>query len=444
MAPDPANRVIGLTGAGNEGEALLVGARVGYELTDATTIYGAAQTATDETGAYQQNDLVSLGVNTRLNDTFAVSLEASDGDRGSALTTGVDYSTMHGLNFNLSGGVGPGAISQFSTSYSVADGHDLYGSYAVDPDRTDGERNLLTLGQRRSLGNRFGIFTESQFGKDDRYAGVGHVFGLDFDGIEDWRISGSIHMGENDNGALGFERTAVSLGAYRQTEDLKFASRLEIREDEGSSLHTRQYVTSNSFTKIVDASRRWLGNLDLSWTDDEQNGGREAGFAEFDIGYAYRPVNIDDLNLVAKYGYLYDLPTEGQATARPDERSHLLSVDAVYAINAHWEIGGKFALRHGERRDARDDGSWREFGLRLAAVNARFHVNRKWDALAEYRWLSDTDGDSTRSGALLGLYRHLGDQFKVGVGYNFTDFDDDLRNDGYNNRGWFLDMIGKY
>jgi len=444
LASDPVNRVVGLTPGGSEGEAVLVGARVGYELTDATTIYGAAQTATDETGAYQENDLVSLGVNTRLNDTFGVSLEASDGDRGSALTTGVDYSTGHGLNFNLSGGVGPGAISQFATSYSVADGHALYGSYAVDPDRTYGQRNLLTLGQRRALGNRFGVFSESQFGKDDRYAGVGHVFGLDFDGIEDWRISGSIHVSENDNGVLGFERTAASLGAYRQTEDLKFASRIEIREDEGDGLHTRQYVTTNSFTKIVDASRRWLGNLNISWTDDEQNSGREAGFAEFELGYAHRPIDNDRVNLIAKYGFLYDLPTEGQATARPDERSHLVSLDAIYAVNARWEIGGKFAFRRGERRASRDSGPWHEFGLRLTAVNVRYHMNRKWDALAEYRWLSDTDGDSTRSGALLGLYRHLGDQFKVGVGYNFTDYDDDLRNDGYDNRGWFLDLIGKY
>ena len=59
-------------------------------------------------------------------------------------------------------------------------------------------------------------------------------------------------------------------------------------------------------------------------------------------------------------------------------------------------------------------------------------------------WLPDIDGNSTRSGALLGGYYHLNEHFKVGVGYNFTDFDDDLREDGYENRGWFLDLIGKY
>ena len=152
----------------------------------------------------------------------------------------------------------------------------------------------------------------------------------------------------------------------------------------------------------------------------------------------------DRLNLIAKYSYLYDLPTEGQASTRPDERSHLVSIDAIYDLGGRWELGGKLAFKEGERRGTRGSGPWQEFGLRLTTVRARYHVNKTWDALAEYRWLSDVDGDSTREGVLLGLYRSLGDRFKAGVGYNFTDFDDDLRNDGYDNRGWFLDFVGKY
>ena len=36
------------------------------------------------------------------------------------------------------------------------------------------------------------------------------------------------------------------------------------------------------------------------------------------------------------------------------------------------------------------------------------------------------DLNEQRSGALLAVYRYVGDHFKVGVGYNFTDFSDDL------------------
>ena len=41
------------------------------------------------------------------------------------------------------------------------------------------------------------------------------------------------------------------------------------------------------------------------------------------------------------------------------------------------------------------------------------------------------------------MYRQFGDQLEMGVGYNFTDFSDDIRDASYNRRGWFIDLIGK-
>ena len=92
----------------------------------------------------------------------------------------------------------------------------------------------------------------------------------------------------------------------------------------------------------------------------------------------------------------------------------------------------------------RDSGPWIDFGPSLASIRARYHLTSELDGLAEYRWVADAESDSNRHGALLGIYKHLGDNFKIGVGYNFTDFDDRLRIDSYENHGWFLDFIGKY
>ncbi len=443
-AAGPFSQVSSLNVGAGDGEALLIGARVDYAISEDTTVYTKAQTVADNRGIYEQNNLVSMGVNTRSNGDMALSVEASDGHRGSALTAGLELAHGDGLNFNLSGGLGSGAINQFATRYSLAEGHELYGSYSVDPDRTEGERNLLTLGQRRDFGNHLAVFMESQFGKGDRYASVGHVFGLEFDGIDEWRFSGSLQASENNNMGRAFDRIAMSLGAYRERDDLKLSSRIEYREDDGVGVHSRQYLTSNSFTQHIDDSRRWIGQLNLSWTDDELNGGRDARFAEFDIGYAYRPIKNDRLNLLTKYSFLYDLPTEGQATSRPDERSHLLVFDGIYDVDVRWELAGKLAVKKGGRRTARDAGPWLDFGLRLASARARYHINKKYDGLVEYRWLSDIDGNNSRRGALLALYRQVGEHLKVGAGFNFTDFSDDLRLDGYNHRGWFVDFIAKY
>jgi len=434
----------GSNGATQDGEALLIGARLGYDLTEQTSIYAAGQTVADDRSDNQENDLFTLGINMRFNEEIAVSLEASDGDRGSALVGGFDYALDNGLNFQASGGVGSGAISQFATRYAIGEGHELYGSYAVDPDRTDLARNLLTLGQRRAFGNGIDLFAESQFGKDDQFASTGHVFGLEFEGKDDWRFNTSMQFSEIDNLGQAFERRAVSLGVYRNRGDFKLGSQIEYREDEGADVHSRQYVTTNSFSRTVDDSSRWLGLLNLSWTEDELNGGRDAQFVELDIAYAYRPTDNDKLNLISRYGFLYDLPTEGQATIRPDERSHLLSVEGIYDLQNRWELAAKLAIREGERRILRDAGPWKDFGLRMISARARYEVTRKWDALVEYRWLSDVDGKDNRHGALLALYRQVNDHMKIGVGFNFTDFNDELRTDSYENNGWFLDIVGMY
>ena len=47
-----------------------------------------------------------------------------------------------------------------------------------------------------------------------------------------------------------------------------------------------------------------------------------------------------------------------------------------------------------------------------------------------------------RSGALVAVYRYLGKHFKVGAGYNFTDFSDDLTDLSYDHQGVFINLIG--
>ena len=46
------------------------------------------------------------------------------------------------------------------------------------------------------------------------------------------------------------------------------------------------------------------------------------------------------------------------------------------------------------------------------------------------------------AGTLLTVSRYLGEHFKVGVGYNFTDFSDDLTDLDYDAKGFFLNLTG--
>ena len=54
-----------------------------------------------------------------------------------------------------------------------------------------------------------------------------------------------------------------------------------------------------------------------------------------------------------------------------------------------------------------------------------------------------TDAEDNRNGILAAIYRHFGNHLKVGVGYNFTEFSDDLTDLDFDSQGLFLNVIGK-
>jgi hypothetical protein len=78
----------------------------------------------------------------------------------------------------------------------------------------------------------------------------------------------------------------------------------------------------------------------------------------------------------------------------------------------------------------------------LYILRADWHVMHEWDAMIEGRMLDLPDAQDRRSGTLLGIYRHLGDNVKLGAGYNFSSFSDDLTDLTYDNRGIFINVIG--
>ena len=77
--------------------------------------------------------------------------------------------------------------------------------------------------------------------------------------------------------------------------------------------------------------------------------------------------------------------------------------------------------------------------LGVFRVDWRFRKN--WESLVEGRMLDLRDVSQRRSGALAAVYRYIGKNMKVGVGYNFTDFSDDLTDLRYNHKGVFVNLV---
>ncbi len=420
-----------------------------YAYDEQTGVYGAAQFVADKNDAYKDNDLVTLGAKRQVTDALAVLGEVSSGDRGNAVTLGGDYAVTRDLTVNLAAGFGDGATSQVGTSYTTAGGTELYGGYAVSTDRTDVEQRTFTMGQRKRFGNATQLFGEQQFATRDGDAGVGHVFGVDHDLGRNFTVSGSLQHSTFDTLRGDLERDAVTAGLRYRDRDLKAGTRLEYRRDrtpDGASEagDTTQWLTSNVLNWAQNPHLRWLIKLNLSRTMNDATGRLDAQFVEGDLGAAYRPAFNDRLNLLAKYSYLYDLASAGQSEPSPDERAHVLALEALYDLTRRWEVGGKLAWRRGETRLRRDGGPWFESGARLALIRGRYHFVKRWDGMVEYRWLQAEADDNLRQGALVGLYFHVNDNFRVGGGYNFTDYDDDLTRLDYKSRGWFIDFVGSF
>jgi len=432
--------------ARNSSKATLAGLGLRYKLNRETELYTSGQVVLSESGEYRDNAGFTLGASRQVSSRLALKGEVFHGDRGDAIILGGEYAVTPNSNISISAGFGKGAASQIGTNYVTASGLELYGSYAIDPDRTDSGANLFTFGTKRKFHNGLEIYSESQFGEGDEEQSIGRTYGLDYDLTDQWRLSASLQTNDVDLATGDIDRRAATLGARFKNDTIRFGTVLEYREDDDrtTDLDNQQWVTSNTIEWQKSESLRLIGKLDLSTTHSERNKNDEAKYAELDLGFAYRPAFDDRLNILGKYTFLYDLGTSGQEDTRPDERSHIFSLEGIYDVNQRWEVGAKYAHREGDVRLTRGSGEWFENGAHLAVIRTRYHFLHKWDALMEYRWLESETEDDERHGFLIAGYRHIANNFKIGAGYNFTDFDDDLRDQDYDSNGWFFDVVGKY
>jgi hypothetical protein len=167
------------------------------------------------------------------------------------------------------------------------------------------------------------------------------------------------------------------------------------------------------------------------------------------FGYAFRPVDNDRWNTVMKYTYFYNLPSSDQvssggAAADYIQLSHVLALDSQYDLNKRWTVGGKFAYRFGQLSADRANPEFFDSRGQLIALRADWHVVKKWDLTMEARMRTEIDAQDSRMGLLIGAYHHLGNNLKLGGGYNFSDFSDDLTNMDYSTQGLFINVIGKF
>ena len=440
---------------GDTDKALLAALEYRRALNDAWDAYLIVQAQVDGSEGEVGRDIATLGTRYAINDAWAVDAELSMGDGADGLSATLEYRRT--------------------------DRHTLYGTFSHSVDRTDdllsyenlnGFRdhagNNLALGSRWQVSDQTRVFNEAQIVESAGRSGLAHVFGLDFGGRRGWRYGVSLQKGDFA-GPEGFgNRSAVSGSVGYAGEAVNWSSRLEYREDTGA-LEATQYLTSNRVEWKLRDSFRVLGKLNYSQTEQDAarlNAGNlifgqsaaDARFAEASLGLAYRPTSHDRFNWLAKLTWLYDLGSFGQVgddasapgvanllqSQRTDQKSLVAAWEGVYRLTPKFDIGAKLARRGGQVRLGRADDAWIDSTATFYAARLSYELISKWDALVEYRVLDVPEAASRREGLLVGIDREIKRNFRLGVGYNFTDFSDNLTYLSYEFEGFFVNVVGKY
>jgi hypothetical protein len=395
-------------------------------------VYGLVQGTLDKDGTRRDNNRAGVGGHVALNDRVRVAAEASGGDGGLGAKVGADY--------------------------RVSDRSSLYLNYLLDSDRADtgyrGRVGTLAAGGKSRLSDSVSVFAEERYQTaDNGPSGLIHAFGLDLAANDRWTYGARFENGETREASTGdFERTAISLSAGYSFEKTRYSGVVEYRIEESNlaSLGERKsWLLKNTLGWQTSPDWRALVRFNLARSRADVAATVSGDYTELVLGMGYRPVSNDRLNALFKYTYLADEPSPGQRAAGGvastfAQRSHVLSADTIYDLMPKLSVGGKLGYRVGEIRDTALAGAdWFDSRAWLAVLRADWHVVHEWDAVGELRYLNVDAADDARSGALLGVYRHFNEYVKVGVGYNFTDFSDDLTQLDYESRGWFVNLLGK-
>ena len=409
-----------------------------YKTSERVSLHAFAQATLEHDESRARNNRFGVGGDFKLNDRLVVTGEVSGGDGGLGVNT--------------------------QATFARSDNSEFYLGYAVSADRTDtgfatqtqslANYGTLTFGAKTRYNDSLSVYGEERFGYGQNQTSLTHVYGLTFNPSEVWSFGANIENGQIEDDVNGaFDRTAFSLSAARATEGVRIASNLEGRFEDGvfagSSRDRTTWLMRNTLS--VDAGDNWemLGRFNFAISDSNQSDFLNADFVEGVIGAAYRPVFNDRLNGLLKYTYFEDLSPAQQISAGGTrglarQKSSIFSVDAIYDLTHKLSIGGKYGFRSGEVALDRTSNDFIKSDAHIGVVRFDLHVVKKWDLLAEGRMLSSSLADDKQYGALLGVYRHVGQNAKVGVGYNFSKFSDDLRDFDRDSDGFFLNVVGKF
>lgn len=406
--------------------------QVAYDSGDFWRTYVFAQDTVSKSAERESNGRLGTGGSYRVTDRFRVDVEMSDGD------------------------LGPGG--KLGTNYLYSERTNLYLNYSLENERTDnglrGRQGNLISGVKRRLSDSSSMYIEERYQDSNSLTGLTHSTGMNLTANDRWNFGASTDIGTLTDERTGAktDREAGGIRVGYGFDTVQLSSAVEYRVDktrqaDAARANRKTWLFRNNFKYQLTPDWRLIGKFNHAISDSSLGQFYDGGYTEGVLGYGYRPVDNDRLNALAKYTYFYNVPTTEQVTPQNTaaefiQKSHVAAIDATYDLTHRWSIGGKYAYRLGQVSIDRDSHQFFDNRAHLYIVRTDLEFGQHWEGLVEGRMLDMTDLNERRNGALVGVYRYLGDHVKMGVGYNFTDFSEDLTDLSFTHQGAFINVIG--
>ena len=408
-----------------------VALRATYTASDDLEVYAFGQATVSNEGGLSDNNRYGVGAAAQVSEKVAVSGEVSGGDTGTGAALRVTYA-------------------------ATAD-NEVYLGYTLDPTRTGAGSRLsdngtIVAGGRFRHSESISTYAENIYDMPGNQRSLTQAYGVTYTPTEAWTVAGSVEKGTVRDATSGdFDRTALSFGAaYAPNEDLSMRARLEYRTEDGAGTAQDRdtWGLSAGYANQVADDWRLLANVEALYSDSAEGNFRDGEYLRASLGYAYRPIDNERLNLLFRYTVLNDLPGEDQISANGNtdglhQRSQVLSVAGSYDLNDTFTLGGKLGYRKSEVAN-RGTTDFQDNTATLAALRLDWHVVNAWDISGEGRVLFSPETETTETGVLLGVYRQLNRNVKLGVGYEWGSVSDDETNLEYDGQGLFLNLVGKF
>ena len=482
----------------------VIQAEYAYRLGFAGLQLGYERTSSEDPrlGRTYRNDVVGAGVDVDLTRRFRL------GVRQEIIVNGNDPSIIRGSGGDTDTRLEDRFITAIEAGYRVVDDVELTAtqrfrysgesSALVGLRAAVGEDGDVYVQQRvNSERDNHGSATSTVVGGEQRYGAddSGRTYGeyhID-NGVHGsrsravlgfgkrWRVADglSIDTGYERSNTLGGEsadsgssRDTISLGwEYVGLEMLKLSGLLEGRFESGS-LHTpslgtclatdisgnpaycrdrigalgdrRQLVTLTTVQLQATDDLTLFGRFDMIVTENTTLNVLESRDSEGTLGFAFRPVDYNWLNILARYTYLGEMaPYQLELNTRRDERSHVFSFAPMFELPFNLQLVEKVAYRN-IRLDVEGMPEVTN-NLTLLINRLNYHIFRQWDVGVEYRFLHQSLTRDWRHGVLVEANYIVADHVRLGLGYNFTRFaEDELGDFDRDASGLFFRVTAQY